>query len=347
MRSMWERLFLAAWQKRGVLACLLWPLSKLFQLVVNFRFALFVLGYKKQTRIAVPVVVVGNIFIGGTGKTPLVIWLVKELQKAGWHPAVISRGYGAAAENVVMLDANATAQQVGDEPLLIAERTGCPVAVGRDRVAVAQCLLAALPEIDIIFADDGLQHYALARDIEIVLFDQRGIGNGWMLPAGPLRESVQRRRDFTVCNLAVGITHANLPGMPPDTLPMYLQAGAAYSLHDPLHQKDLKDFQGQRLVAAAGIGNPQRFFTMLEQHGLQSKTMTFPDHYAFDAQSFAGIDAECILITEKDAVKCRQIAALKNDARIWVVPVEAQLDASFAATLIQMISEKTHGSTPA
>ncbi|MFZ6875476.1 tetraacyldisaccharide 4'-kinase [Undibacterium sp. Di27W] len=346
MRAVVEKVLLNAWQKRGLLACLLWPVSRLFQLIVTFRFGLFVMGYKAQTKLPVPVVVVGNIFIGGTGKTPLVIWLVQQLKLAGWHPAVISRGYGVHAESVILLDATSQPQQVGDEPVLIAARAACPVAVGRDRVAVACCVLAANPQVDVIIADDGLQHYALGRDVELVLFDQRGAGNGWLLPAGPLREPVERRRDFTICNLARQDTA--LPDMmPADTVRMHLQAGQAYRLHDDTQRKPMTQFAGQRLLAAAGIGNPQRFFDMLAAQGLPCQTRAFPDHHPFDAQSFKGIDADCILITEKDAVKCRQIPALLEDTRIWVVPVEAQLDAAFAASLIQMISEKKHGRTSA
>ncbi|MFZ6680879.1 tetraacyldisaccharide 4'-kinase [Undibacterium sp. Tian12W] len=346
MRAVLEKVLLSTWQKRGLLACLLWPVSRLFQLIVTFRFGLFVMGYKAQTKLPVPVVVVGNIFIGGTGKTPLVIWLVQQLKLAGWHPAVISRGYGVHAESVILLDATSQPQQVGDEPVLIAARAECPVAVGRDRVAVARCVLAANPQVDVIIADDGLQHYALGRDVELVLFDQRGAGNGWLLPAGPLREPVERRRDFTICNMPAPDA-VFPPRMPADTVRMQLQAGQAYRLNDDTQCKPLAGFAGQRLLAAAGIGNPQRFFNMLAMQGLPCQTRAFPDHHAFDAQSFEGVDADCILITEKDAVKCRQIPALLDDTRIWVVPVEAQLDAAFAASLIQMISEKKHGRTSA
>lgn len=348
MRAVLEKVLLGAWQKHGLLAVLLWPLSRLFGLIVTFRFGLFVMGYKKQTRLDLPVVVVGNIFIGGTGKTPLVIWLVKELQKTGWHPAVISRGYGAHADGVQLLDAASQASQVGDEPLLIAASANCPVAVGRDRVAVAQCLLAAHPQVDVIISDDGLQHYALGRDVEIILFDQRGVGNGWLLPAGPLREPLQRRRDFTICNLAGN--EAVIPaGLPHDALRMVLQPVNAYRLSDRQVSQPLAAFQDQhqRILAAAGIGNPQRYFSMLEQQGLRCQTLPLPDHHDFDAGTFKDVDADCILITEKDAVKCRQIPALLADTRIWVVPVEAQLDAAFAASLITMISEKKHGRTSA
>ena len=347
MRIWLESWLLQAWQKRGVVARLLWPLSRLFQLIVTFRFGLFVLGYKAQVKLSVPVIVVGNIYVGGTGKTPLVIWLVQQLQAAGYRPGVISRGYGVQADNVTLLTADALASQVGDEPLLIAQRTGVPVAVGQDRVAAGRALLASHTEVDILIADDGLQHYFLARDIEIMLFDQRGAGNGWMLPAGPLREPVQRRRDFTVLNAPAEISAAAVPGIPADAVRMQLQAQQAYQLAEPECRQPLADFAAKRLCAVAGIGHPQRFFTTLANAGLQCEGVALPDHFAFDATTFQAIAADCILITEKDAVKCRQIPALQNDARIWVVPVEAQLGGTFAADLLQMISEKKHGSSPA
>ena len=338
---------LRSWQKRGVVACVLWPLSKLFQLIISFRFGLFVLGYKQQTRLDVPVIVVGNIFVGGTGKTPLVIWLVQQLQAAGWHPGVISRGYAANAESVVVLDAHSSASVVGDEPLLIAQHTGAPVAVGRDRVAAARCLLAGQPTIDVLIADDGLQHYFLARDIEIMLFDERGAGNGWVLPAGPLREPVERRRDFTVLNVAASVPIDAIPGMPLNAVRMQLIPQFAYQLSKPLTRQPLLEFSAKKLCAAAGIGNPQRFFNMLSSAGLQFAYMPLADHFQFDSQTFKQIDADCILITEKDAVKCRQIPDVQNDARIWVVPVLAQLESGFATDLLHMISEKKHGYSPA
>ena len=191
------------WQRRGPLACALWPLSLLFRALSGARAALFRAGVLKSSRLPVPVVVVGNIYIGGTGKTPLTIWLVQALQAAGMRPGVISRGHGSDADGSREVGPQSTAAQVGDEPLLIKQRTGCPVMVGRDRAATGRALLAAHPGVDIILTDDGLQHYALQRDIEIILFDGRGAGNGWLLPAGPLREPVSRRRDFTVINAPV------------------------------------------------------------------------------------------------------------------------------------------------
>jgi tetraacyldisaccharide 4'-kinase len=351
-----EKMLLRAWMRRGLLACLLWPLSLLFGLVVNFRFALFVLGYKKSTRLPVPVIVVGNIFLGGTGKTPLVIYLVQQLRVAGWQPGVISRGYQVQAQRVGMHDqveevsASSQAAVVGDEPLLIALRCACPVMVGRDRVASAQALLARHPEVNLIITDDGLQHYALQRDIEMMLFDQRGVGNGWLLPAGPLRESARRRRDFTILNVssqtdsAIAIAQQIMPPDDQAAITMRLVADQVVALADPSLTLSLAEFcrqsETQSVTAAAGIGNPQRFFDSLQQAGLRFTSLALPDHHAYTADSFAGLQADLILITEKDAVKCRQIDVLKNDARIWVLPVSAQLEATFLPRLIEMLTTK-------
>ncbi len=286
----------------------------------------------------VPVIVVGNIFIGGTGKTPLMIWLVQTLRAAGYRPGVISRGYGAPQAPPQLVGAGAGAAAVGDEPLLIAERGGCPVMVGRDRAAAARALLAACPEVDVLVADDGLQHYALVRDIEIMLFDERGVGNGWLLPAGPLREPASRARDFTVVNAPE--TAALPPHIGAPAFRMHLVGVVAERLLDRAQRLPLTPLlhipdpaapaeaerQASRVVAAAGIGNPARFFAMLRAAGLAFDEMPLPDHYAFADNPFAAETADVILITEKDAVKCSRHAALKNDPRLWVVPVTARID---------------------
>lgn len=335
-----------AWLRRGLLACALWPLSRLFGGLLALRRALYRGGWLAAVRLPVTIIIVGNVFVGGTGKTPLVIWLVDALRRAGRVPGVISRGYGssaAAAEMPRLVLPDATPQQVGDEPLLIARRAQCPVMVGRDRVAAAQALLAAHPELDCIVCDDGLQHYRLARDVEIVLFDGRGAGNGWLLPAGPLREPAARRRDFTVVNLPEG---AAMPaGMPADAYRMNLAGAVALRLCDPAQQLPLDELNTLpgKIAAAAGIGNPGRFFATLRQAGLVFDALPLPDHYDFTVNPFASVAADIILITEKDAVKCALVTELKNDPRLWVVPVTARLDGA----LDQRILEKCRGHSTA
>lgn len=335
-----ESILSRAWLRRGLLACALWPLSRLFGGLLALRRALYRRGWLASVQLPVPVIIVGNVFVGGTGKTPLTIWLVDALRAAGRVPGVISRGYGsssAAMPRLVSVDA--TPQQVGDEPLLIARRAQCPVMVGRDRVAAGQALLVAHPEIDCIVSDDGLQHYRLARDVEIVLFDGRGAGNGWLLPAGPLREPATRRRDFTVLNLAQGV---DVPAkMPADAYRMILAGAVAQRLCDPAQQLPLQELNilPGKIVAAAGIGNPARFFATLRQAGLDFEELPLPDHYDFAVNPFGNIAADIILITEKDAVKCALATELKNDPRLWVVPVTACLDGALA----QRILEKCRG----
>lgn len=347
MRAGLESFFIQAWSKRGVVAWLLWPISKLFGLLLNFRFGLLVLGYRPQTQVKVPVIIVGNIYIGGTGKTPMVIWLVEALRQAGWNPGVISRGYGAHVERIQAVSKDSLASEVGDEPLLIVQRTACPMTVGRDRVASAQQLLNSHPTVDVLISDDGLQHYALGRDIEILMFDQRGIGNGWLLPAGPLREPAARRRDFTILN---SVNPAQVTGLGTEVFSMHLQMAELINLSQPNLRQPLSAMRGKKILAAAGIGNPQRFFNMLSAQELVFKALPLPDHFAFSSELFQQEDAEIILITEKDAVKCRQIAGLRDDPRIWLVPVAAELDAEFKNQLLKLLeltSEKKHGCTSA
>lgn len=336
-----------AWLHRGPLACALWPVSLLFGALGAVRRGLYRANILTSARLPVPVVVVGNIFIGGTGKTPLTIWLVQALRAAGMRPGVISRGHGSADRSPRAVTASSTPQQVGDEPLLIFQHGGCPVMVGRDRAQAGRALLAAHPEVDVIVTDDGLQHYALRRDVEIVLFDGRGVGNGWLLPAGPLREPPRRRRDVTVIN-AADISPALASRVAPQNglvVQMRLAGDAAERLAERGERLPLAALaqSGQRIVAAAGIGNPQRFFAMLRGAGLRFAELPLPDHHDFLDQPFAALDTDVILITEKDAVKCAQIEHLKDDPRLWVVPVSAHIDGALA----QQIVEKCRGRSTA
>jgi len=345
-----------AWLVRGPLACALWPLSLLFGVLAGARRRLFDGGLLAAQRLPVPVVVVGNVFIGGTGKTPLTIWLVHALRQAGYTPGVISRGHGSRDQLSRPVTAASLPAQVGDEPLLIAARGGCPVMVGRDRAAAGRALLAAHPEVDLIISDDGLQHYRLHRDVEIVLFDGRGAGNGWLLPAGPLREPASRRRDFTVINIANEAADQGGPLSPAllaavagpgggAPVQMRLEGGVAERLADRSERIALSSLAGggKRIAAAAGIGDPRRFFAMLAAAGLVCTELPLPDHHDFLDRPFDGLDADIVLITEKDAVKCAQIEELKDDPRLWVVPVTARIDAALA----QLIVEKCRGRSPA
>lgn len=322
------------WLHRGLLAWCLLPVACLFRLTVGLRRSLYSLGWLRSTRLPAPVIVVGNIFIGGTGKTPLVIYLVQAMRAAGFTPGVISRGYGSKGSEPQRVGEQGSPQEVGDEPLLIAQRAGCPVMVGRNRVAAAQALLAQHPQVNLIISDDGLQHYALARDIEIVLFDARGAGNGWMLPAGPLREPLSRKRDFTVVNGGQAM------GLQGKIYAMHLSGTDAYQLMQPSHTRPLASFRENkslRVLAAAGIGNPARFFSMLRQSDLSFEEMPLPDHYEFAQNPFVSSSADIILITEKDAVKCRLHDALRNDPRLWVIPVSAQVDAALPKKIVEKL----------
>ncbi|MCS0659080.1 tetraacyldisaccharide 4'-kinase [Massilia terrae] len=327
-----------AWLKRGPLACALWPVSLLFRALAALRAGLYRTAILKAEKLPVPVIVVGNIFIGGTGKTPLTIWLVEALRAAGYTPGVVSRGHGSSGDAPREVTDTSSPAEVGDEPLLIARRANCPVVVGRKRAEAGRALLAAHPQVDVLVADDGLQHYALARDIEIILFDGRGVGNGWLLPAGPLREPPSRRRDFTVVNAPeIGPALAKAVGGQPHR--MRLLGGVAERLAAPTEKVQLAELAGKRMVAAAGIGNPGRFFAMLRAAGLAFEELPLPDHHDFLDAPFDGLDAEVILITEKDAVKCGQLENLKHDPRLWVVPVAASIDGPLA----ELIVEKCRG----
>jgi len=328
-----DALFTREWGRRGWFSVCLLPLSLLYGALIGVRRLLYALRLLRQVSLPVPVVVVGNIFIGGTGKTPFTIWLVESLRERGFHPGVISRGYGRQSDEIAEVKAGSTAEEVGDEPLLIATRSGAPVMVGRDRVWAARRLLQLHPEVDVLIADDGLQHYRLGRQIEIQLSDARGVGNGWLLPAGPLREPASRRADFYVLN---GVeTHDS------QRYTMHLQGAQVERLADRSERMPLAALHdGRRVAAAAGIGHPQRFFDMLAARGVPlAATLALPDHHDFAGNPFAALDADVILITEKDAVKCARNARLRADPRIWVVPVRA----SIAGPLADNIVEKLRG----
>lgn len=303
------------WSGESPLWRLLLPLSWLYGLVSGAIRLMYRLGLKRAWRAPVPVVVVGNLTAGGNGKTPVVIWLVEQLQKRGIRPGVVSRGYGGKATHYpLLLTADTTTAEAGDEPVLIYQRTGVPVAVSPVRSDAVQALLAG-HAVDIIITDDGLQHYALARDKEIVVIDGvRRFGNGWWLPAGPMRERASRLQ-------SVDAVIVNGGQAKPGEIPMHLQPGMAVNL---LTGERKAVEQLPALVAMAGIGHPPRFFATLEQCGARpEKRVPLADHQALvegqvDALTVPG---KSLIMTEKDAVKCRAFAK----ENWWYLPVDAEL----------------------
>lgn len=272
----------------------------------------------KAQRLPVPVIVVGNIAIGGTGKTPVTLALLELLQSLGKRPGVLSRGYGGAGPFPLLVNAQTPPTQCGDEPLLIAQRGGVPVAVAPSRFAAGQTLLAAHPELDVLVCDDGLQHYALARDLELCVVDgQRGHGNGHRLPAGPLREPPSR---LAACDLVL-VNGGDAAPYGAQALRFDLQMDEALALRDTA-RRPLSAFVGQSIDAMAGIGHPARFFAQLTAQGLMVHPHVFADHQAYTAADLDFTSGRPLLMTEKDAVKCRALS-LPPDLDAWVVPVRA------------------------
>ncbi|MCB5186381.1 tetraacyldisaccharide 4'-kinase [Methylobacillus gramineus] len=304
------------WYHNGPWQIVLRPFSWLFGLLSLLRRQAYRLGVFKSHKLPVPVIVVGNISVGGTGKTPFVIWLVEQLQEQGWRPGIVSRGYGGSASHTQRVDDNSLPQVVGDEPSLLAQRTGVPVFVGRKRARTARHLLRQFPLCNLIISDDGLQHYALQRDVEIVIVDgEREFGNAQLLPAGPLRESPARltRVDAVVFNGGAPAAGAYLMQMAP---------GPFHNLQDPMQRVSVDAFAGKRIHAVAGIGNPQRFFNQLALMGLHVEPHSFPDHHEFTVTDLQFAVDDVILMTEKDAVKC----VLFAQANWWFLPVSAVID---------------------
>jgi tetraacyldisaccharide 4'-kinase len=315
------------WYRIGLWHLLLIPLSWLFGLLAAIRRGLYRIRLLPSSSLSVPIVVVGNISVGGTGKTPLVIWLVEHLKQHGYRPGIISRGYGGNAGDVLPVHEGSDPAITGDEPVLLAKRSQCPVWVGRDRVRTAQALLETHPQCDIIVSDDGLQHYRLSRDFEIAVIDgNRGFGNGYLLPAGPLRESPQR---LTTVDAVV----VNGDGVYVDAYTMQLKTGAFHNLQSPEKMASATDFSGRSICAVAGIGNPARFFQYLHDLGLQFEERIFADHHAFQAADLQSIAADVILMTEKDAVKCTAFA----QPDWWYLPVTAAVDQGLIARILQRL----------
>ena len=312
------------WYRRDLVSFLLWPVSLVFGGLSTIRRMGFRVKNLITKRLPVPVIIVGNILIGGTGKTPMVVWLVQRLRDEGFNPGIVSRGYGGEADTYP-LEVNAVTRPAlaGDEPVLMARRTGAPLIVDPDRPRAARTLLSLHPKVDVIISDDGLQHYALQRDIEIVMIDaRRGLGNGFLIPAGPLREPRSRLKtvDFVVTNGPSAEAEYR----------MGLSAGELKPVRGGTEVMPMDGFRYQKVHAVAGIGYPDRFFDTLRAHGIEVIEHPFPDHHAYSVQDLQFSDDLPVIMTEKDAVKCGSIAP----AQSWFLPVSAEPDQRFSDQLM-------------
>ena len=325
-----------AWLTRGPLAICLLPAAWLFAGLSALRRGLYRVGWLRSEKLPVPVVVVGNLIVGGAGKTPTVIAIAHLLRERGFTPGVISRGYARSTSDVLEVRPESDVRSSGDEPLLMRLRLQMPVVVGRDRVAAARELLRLHASTDVIVSDDGLQHWRLQRNVQVIVFDERGIGNGWRLPAGPLREPLPS-------------------ALPPDTLVLYnadrpstrlagsmsqRALGGAVSLADWWQGRAaqlgaLAALKGRRVIAAAGMAHPKRFFDMLVATGLTIEPLALPDHFDFATLPWPP-SAQDIVVTEKDAIKLlpEQLGATK----VWVVPLDFRLDDAFERALLDRLT---------
>lgn len=321
------------WYSQNPLAWSLLPLSWLFCSVAILRRFFYVKGWLASYAIDAPLIIVGNISVGGTGKTPLLIGLCQYLIQQGFSPGVVSRGYGASVSGEYSVAANDDAAACGDEPLLIKQRTGCPVVIGTDRVAVAKKLMAE-NDCDVVLSDDGLQHYRLRRDIEVAVVDaNRKFGNGFCLPAGPLRETEARLGsvDMVVYH---GKTEAEYS--------FSLEFEGTVNLLTG-ERESFESFSKETVHAVAGIGYPQRFFNQLRARGLDVVEHAFPDHHVFTAEDIAFKDGLPVLMTEKDAVKCARLQPDTASGTVlencWAVPVSANLSSPLGPNLIKLIKQ--------
>lgn len=327
------------WERRGPTSLLLWPLSYLYGCVLRVRKLIDDLGLHRHDPAPIPIIIVGNIRVGGTGKTPIVIELAQRLHQLGWRPAIISRGYGTVVPQIPLaVNSDSNPDIVGDEPVLIAQRTQnqFPIWVFPKRQETIKTLLRHDPQVDVIISDDGLQHHGLVRwpareggrDIEFVVRDSRGEGNRFLLPAGPLREPASRERDATLQMTASGhskneIENEYFQGR--RSFALTSQLGMPYQLNQPNNNQAFEYFAQyflpKNIAMVAGLGNPKGFFDALVKAGIHGKQIPLPDHVHYTPEFFRAIKAQCILITEKDAVKCANLV----DDRIWVVPLSLHL----------------------
>ena len=327
----WAARVQSAWLGRGALAMALRPLSWLYGALAALNRARFRLGLARVERLPVAVIVVGNLVAGGAGKTPTVIALVRRLRALGHRPGIVSRGHGRSGDGLVEVTARTPALQCGDEPLLLHLRTGVPVVVGRDRAAAGRKLLQRHPAVNVIVSDDGLQHHRLARDLQVLVFDERGIGNGWLLPAGPLREPVPA----AVPPRSVVLYNAGAASTPWPGHVVQRRLTGVVALEDwwagaPPSPDLLAALRGRPLLAVAGLARPGRFFDMLRAAGLTIDTLALPDHDAYSALPWSAGIAD-VIVTEKDAVKL--VAPRVAPTRVWVAALDFSFDAATTAAL--------------
>lgn len=325
-----------AWLARGATAWLLWPMSCVYRLLMTLRHLGYRTGLLRSHRLPVPVLVVGNLIVGGAGKTPTTMALIQLLKANGHRPGIVSRGYGRSTDEPLLVTRDTSAANAGDEPLLMHLRTGVPVAVGADRVAAGHLLIAAHPEVTVLVSDDGLQHRRLARDAQVIVFDERGSGNGWLLPAGPLREPVPA----DVPPRSVVVYNAAHPSTPlPGLLARRQLRGLApladwWAGHAALPEAfaNLKD---RTVIAAAGMARPQRYFEMLRAQGLRIDEMPLPDHHPFATLPWPATATD-VIVTEKDAVKLRP--ERMGTTRVWVATLDFEIDAAITRQLLPWLT---------
>ncbi|MEO8123039.1 MAG: tetraacyldisaccharide 4'-kinase [Burkholderiales bacterium] len=328
-----------AWSVRGPLAWLLYPLSLAYRFVLALRGTAACAGWPRVQRLPVPMIVVGNLVAGGAGKTPAVLAVLELLRREGWTPGVVSRGYGRKGGGVLEVLRSTPVQLCGDEPLLLHLRGRAPVVVGRDRPAAARALLAAHSRVDIIVSDDGLQHRRLGRDAQLIVFDERGAGNGWLLPAGPLREPLAHEvpaHSVVLYNAPCATT-----AWPGEVARRGIGGAAllaAWRAGEPTIEANLTALRGRRVLAAAGIARPQRFFAMLRERGLTIDEMALPDHFDFENLPWPAPTPD-VIVTEKDAIKLTADMPLEG-TRIWVATLDFQLAAATEAALLGLLPRR-------
>ena len=327
------------WYEDASSGWILLPLSGLYWVILQLRKLFYDLGFLRTVRASAPIIIVGNLTAGGTGKTPTVLWLVQELQTRGLRPGIVSRGYGGSQSGTSMrVEADTDASVAGDEPVLLARRGGCPVVVDPDRSRAAAMLIE--DGADVIIADDGLQHYRLARDYEICVIDgARGLGNRRLLPAGPLREGPDRLEDVdqVLVNGELRVREYGVTVAEQNAVSFELVAAEACRLNGSL-ARPIERFANTTVHGVAAIGNPQRFFDLLRGHGIQVIEHIYPDHAALTRKDLDFGDDFEVFMTEKDAVK---LGRLSTD-KFWYVPVELKMDPLLAAPVIEQIVSRLH-----